>query len=285
MKLGRAITLLVLALGSSACATYYDQGVSYDDGSYYSPADSGRGDYYYAPEPSYNRYYYDEFDRFFFDSSYYGFGSFGSGWYGSPIYSYGGYCSARYRYCPPFGYYDPFYDPFPRFGLSIYFGDPWYYGYGYGDGYGYGYGHGYRNPPRHRHPGNPATPPPPGSGSPASGPPSPVFAPNNPRNEEGRVRRVRPRPDPMAYDDGSYAEPGRVIGEPDDEAGDQAPPRRWRVVEPRPWSGAPGGARPPAPPRSAAEPPRERSSERSSSSDDEPPPPRRRSSSSRHDGN
>ena len=280
MKLGRAVILLALALGLSACATYYDEGVSYDDGSYYSPADSGRGDYYFAPEPSYNRYYYDEFDRFFFDSSYYGFGSFGNSWYGSPMYSYGGYCSARYRYCPPFGYYDPFYDPFPRFGLSIYFGDPWYYGYG--DGYGYGYGHGYRNPPRHHRPGNPAAPP--TSDSQAPGAPPTQFTPWNPRNDDGRIRRGRPRPDPMAYDDGSPFEPGQISDEPVDEAGDTAPPRRWRSVSPRPPSGASGSNRSsaPPPPRSAAPPPRERSSERRSSDDDSTP--RRRSRSSQDDG-
>ena len=84
MIFGRAVIILALALGLGACATYYDDGVRYQDGSYYSPGDGGRGDYYYAPEPSYDHYYYDEFDRFFFDSSYYGFGSFGRGWYGSP---------------------------------------------------------------------------------------------------------------------------------------------------------------------------------------------------------
>jgi len=284
MKLGRAVTLLALALGLGGCATYYDEGVSYDDGSYYSPADSGRGDYYYAPEPSYNRYYYDEFDRFFFDSSYYGFGSFGSGWYGSPLYSYGGYCSARYRYCPPFGYYDPFYDPFPRFGLSIYFGDPWYYGYGDGYGYGYGYGHGYHNPPHQHRPGNPSTAPEPYSGSPSTGAPGTGFTPWNPRTDDGRVRRGRPRPDPMAIDDGSYPEPGPINGEDGDSNDDAAPVRRWRGVSPRPGSGSPGNARPPAPPppRSAAPAPRERSSDRSSDDDSTP---RRRSRSSRDDGN
>lgn len=280
MKLGRAVTLLALALGLGGCATYYDDGVSYDDGSYYSPADAGRGDYYYAPEPSYNRYYYDEFDRFFFDSSYYGFGSFGNGWYGSPLYSYGGYCSARYRYCPPFGYFDPFYDPFPRFGLSIYFGDPWYYSYGDG----YGYGGGYRHPPRHPHPGNTATPPATGTGVPGAGAPSTAFTPWNPRNDEGRVRRVRPRPDPIADDDGSYPEPGPVTGEPVDQDESTAPVRRLRGISPRPSAGSPGSARAPSqpPPRSVAPAPRERSSD---SSSDDSPSPRRRSRSSQDDGN
>ena len=280
MKLGRAVTLLALALGLGGCATYYDEGVSYDDGSYYSPADSGRGDYYYAPEPSYNRYYYDEFDRFFFDSSYYGFGSFGSGWYGSPLYSYGGYCSARYRYCPPFGYYDPFYDPFPRFGLSIYFGDPWYSGYG--DGYGYGYGQGYGHPPRHHRPGNPAPPPANGTGAPDSGGPSTAFTPWNPINDDGRVRRTRPRPDPMADDSGRYPEPGPFTGEPVDPDDSAAPVRRLRGISPRPSAGSQGSTRATPPPPSMAPAPRARSSD---SSSDDSSSPRKRTRSDRDDRN
>ena len=284
MKLGRAVTLLALALGLGGCATYYDEGVSYDDGSYYSPADSGRGDYYYAPEPSYNRYYYDEFDRFFFDSSYYGFGSFGSSWYGSPLYSYGGYCSARYRYCPPFGYYDPFYDPFPRFGLSIYFGDPWYSGYG--DGYGYGYGQGYRHPPRHRQPGNTATPPP---ADDASGPDGPTTSatPWIPRNDQDRIRRGRPRPNPMADDDGAFREPGPMTGEAGEQDESAAPVRRWRGVSPPATSRSQGNGRAssPPPPRSVAPAARERSSDSSSNSSSDDPPPPRRARSRRDDGN
>ena len=277
MIFGRAVIILALALGLGACATYYDDGVRYQDGSYYSPGDDGRGDYYYAPEPSYNRYYYDEFDHFFSDSSYYGFGSFGRSWYGSPIYSYGGYCSARYRYCPPFGHHDPFYAPFPRFGLQISFGNSWYYPYDYGYGYGSGYGHGYRTPPPRHRPGNPATSPAPDGRAPrADAPDQPWLAPG-----DDRERRERPRQDPMA-DDGFYApEPGQLTYDPmQSDDGTDAPVRRWRGPAPQPSRAAPSPARPPsAEPRYSSPP---RSSERSSGDDD---PPRKRSSDSDDDGN
>jgi len=257
MIFGRTVIILALGLGLGGCATYYDDGVRYEDGSYYSPGDGGRGDYYYAPEPSYNRYYYDEFDRFFFDSSYYGYGSFGGGWYGSPFYSYSGYCSARYRYCPPFGYYDPFFDPFPRFGLQISFGDRWYYPYDYG------YGHDYRHrPPSRRRPGNPATPPSTDAEAPGVETPDQAWIPGP---IDDRPRGERPSRDPMA----------------DDEA--EAPASRWRGPAPRPSSSAPRPARPPNVEPRRSDPPRsERSSERSSDDDSSP---RRRSRSSEDDRN
>ena len=247
MIFGRAVIILVLALGLGACATYYDEGVRYEDGSYYSPGEGGRGDYYYAPEPSYNRYYYDEFDRFFFDSSYYGHGSFGGGFYGSPSYSYGGYCSARYRYCPPFGYYDPFFDPFPRFGLQISFGNRWYYPYD--DGYGYDYRH--RAPPRRR-PDNRALPALPNADDPSADASSQPWV---PRPVDERPRRERPRRDPMADDD---------VQAPRAEPRPSAPPRTER-----------SSSDDDAPPRTRSR----------SSNDDDSPRRRSRSSDSDDDGN
>lgn len=193
MIFGRAATILALALALGACVTYQDDGVRYEDGSYYSPGDAGRGDYYYAPEPSYNRYYYDEFDRFFFDSSYYGFGSFGGGWYGSPIYSYGGYCSVRYRYCPPFGYYDPFFDPFPR--------------------------DRHRAPPRFR-PGNPATAPVPRADTPRADAAQQTWVPR--RSDE------RPRREPMADEDIYLPEPRRSSPPTSKRSSDDGTPSRKR---------------------------------------------------------
>lgn len=113
MDYRNALIAAALALGLAGCASYssgYGTEAVYRDGSYYSPSDAGYGDYYYAPEP--RDYYYD----------YYGQDPF----YGSPLYGYGGYCSVRYRYCPPFGY-----GRFPDSG--------WYAPYGAGFGYGFGY--------------------------------------------------------------------------------------------------------------------------------------------------
>jgi hypothetical protein len=119
MKHRHAAIALALAVGLSGCASYstgYRSDVVYRDGSYYSPGDASHGDYYYAPEPAYD--YYDYYGQDFF--------------YGSPLYGYGGFCSVRYRYCPPFGY-----GPFP--------------GYGFGLGNGYvPYGYGWPRDGRHR---------------------------------------------------------------------------------------------------------------------------------------
>ena len=96
-----ATAVIAIAIGLSGCASTSSSmhsGVVYQDGSYYSPAEAGRGDYYYAPEPRADDYF--GYDPFFF---------------GSPFYAFGGYCSAAYRYCPPFWYsafFDPRYDPF-----------------------------------------------------------------------------------------------------------------------------------------------------------------------------
>ena len=109
MNYRHALAAIALALGLAGCASYpsnYRSDLLYEDGSYYSPADADYGDYYYAPEPRY-------------DSSPLLF-------YGSPFYGFDGYCSARYRYCPPFGY-SPFLDPYHRFGFILsYGGNGWY---------------------------------------------------------------------------------------------------------------------------------------------------------------
>jgi hypothetical protein len=116
MKYLHAFSVAALAVGLGGCASMssnYQSDAVYRDGSYYSPADAGYGDYYYAPEPRYDYYY---------DHSYF---------FGSPFYTFGGYCSMRYRYCPPF-WYDPFLS-FDGFGFySPWYGwyDPiWYYGH------------------------------------------------------------------------------------------------------------------------------------------------------------
>lgn len=125
MKLRQVLAVIALVLGASGCASTsssYRSDLRYEDGSYYSPATAGRGDYYLGPER------YDPYSDSFYLST------FGSP-YGS---SFGGYCSAMYRYCPSF-----WYDPFHRFG---YFG-----GYGYwADPFWYVYDYRYV-PRRHRH--------------------------------------------------------------------------------------------------------------------------------------
>ena len=113
MDYRHALVVIAFSLGLGGCASYpsnYRSDLRYEDGSYYSPVDAGYGDYYYAPEPRHG--YHDYYDQSFF--------------YGSPFHSFGGYCSARYRYCPPFGY-SPFLDPYHRFGFSMsYSGNGWY---------------------------------------------------------------------------------------------------------------------------------------------------------------
>lgn len=138
MKIFKAMLVAALGLGVGACATgpsYYD-GMVYQDGDYYAPAASGYGDYYLGQETYAGGYYGGYFGDPFFAP--YGYGA-PYGWSG-----FGGYCSVRYRYCPPIG----FMDPWNRFDLWIGSGwgwydprwnDGWYGGY-YGRGY-YGGGH------------------------------------------------------------------------------------------------------------------------------------------------
>lgn len=119
--IGRIAAGLVLAVGLGACATS-PEGLRYADGSYYAPAGEGRGDYYVGRAYDNVRYLGDPFfDDFLWP---YDGGPWYGGWYGSPFYGHGGYCSVRYRYCPPGGW--GWNDPFPRYGFGLYFGDPWY---------------------------------------------------------------------------------------------------------------------------------------------------------------
>src|SRR5688572_28814652 len=109
MKKTTLLAACVLLL--SACAsTGTRDGLVYRDGSWYSPAGDGRGDYYTSSR-----------DTDAWDHPYH---------FGIGITRYGGYCPVRYRYCssfwadpffnPYFGaYYDPFYNP--------YWYQPWIY--------------------------------------------------------------------------------------------------------------------------------------------------------------
>lgn len=254
MKFRQALAILVLTSGVGACATYYSDGVQYDDGSYYSPADEGEGDYYFAPQPRYYHHYDYHYDWFFGWPYYHG--PYGS-WYGSPFYRYDGYCSVGYRYCPSNGYYDSF----PYFGLTIQFYDPWIYGrqyrdgdgYGYGDGYnlGYGYGRGHghghrrgdgdrRGPPRARRPDAPsATPTQPGEDASAGRtPPDQDW--NDRQDEPSPQPRRLPRRDPRAdltIDEPVRTEPVATVAVEASEAS-ETPGRRWRSP-PRPAASAP----------------------------------------------
>jgi hypothetical protein len=155
MKIKLALAAACI-LVSSACVTtsgQYSNDIVYRDGSYYSPADDQNGDYYYAPEQTYDYgydygYYSDAYDRYYYDNH-------RSPWYG---YSNSRRCRYSYRYdrdCSFFGWG----------GSSLHFGgftliistgynrnygyDRGYYDYGYRQpsyGYGnhYGLSHGYR---------------------------------------------------------------------------------------------------------------------------------------------
>ncbi len=167
----RLISTALLAATLAACASYpsdsYRGRVVYEDGSYYSPADDGYGDYYYAPEREYGYDYYG------YDHYGYGYGYYDYRYSLGPIgyLGYDGFCSARYRSCAPYWYGGYAYWPsYSRFGFSLSYGsggwfDPWGYGSPY---YGFGYhtspiyhGGGWSNrPPRpqDRPPPPPSTP-------------------------------------------------------------------------------------------------------------------------------
>ena len=117
MNYRQALIAITLACGLGACATTSDYGLSYQDGGYYSPAAEGQGDYYVGADYQRSYYVYDDYDLFF--------GSRFGGWYDSPFYSYGGYCSARYRYCPRWAWGGGFGAPYAETGFQIYFGSPW----------------------------------------------------------------------------------------------------------------------------------------------------------------
>jgi hypothetical protein len=125
MNYRQALIAITLASGLGACATTSDYGLSYQDGSYYSPAAEGQGDYYIGADYQRSYYVYDDYDLFF--------GSSFGGWYDSPFYSYGGYCSVRYRYCPRWAWGSGFGAPYAETGFQIYFGSPWdpYWGQNY----------------------------------------------------------------------------------------------------------------------------------------------------------
>lgn len=103
MNYRHALAFLALALGLGGCAsTSSNYRADYRDGSYYSPADAGYGDYYYAPEPRYDYYY---------DHSYF----YGSPFWRDPfLYPY-----YRFGFNTYYGWYDPFWGPYAYY--------PWWY--------------------------------------------------------------------------------------------------------------------------------------------------------------
>ena len=195
--IGRILAGLAVALGLGACATSPD-GLRYADGSYYSSAGEGRGDYYVGRSYDSVRYLGDPF----FDDFLWPYGSpWYGGWHGAPF---DGYCSVRYRYCPGLGW--GWADPFPRYGFELYFGDSW------------GYGHRWRDPwydarpyDRWRPPPRRSAPAPRSDAQPAPDAPQNNWPP--PRQPDQRPpRRVR---DPMSND------------------GDEPTPRSRRAAPPR----------------------------------------------------
>jgi hypothetical protein len=175
MNYRQALIAVTLASGLGACATTTDYGLSYQGGSYYSPAAEGRGDYYVGPDFQRSYYLYDDYDLFFGRS-------FG-GWYDSPFYSYGGYCSVRYRYCPRWAWGGGFGSPYGETGFQIYFGSPWdpYWGRDYYP----------RRPYRSGRPGPGA------SGDTQTRGTDGLLA---PRPADSRRQRPRPRPEPISED-------------------------------------------------------------------------------------
>lgn len=121
MKRIKMLVTVALLAGVSACAsTQSSRGDAYADGSYYSAAGDGQGDYYYADE----RRGPDPWMTY--------------GGFGSPFGFSGGYCSAQYRYCPSFWSFG-FFDSGP-------------FGYGYGPGGWYDpFWNGYYRPRHHHH--------------------------------------------------------------------------------------------------------------------------------------
>lgn len=209
--------------GCVSTSSYRESEVVYRDGSYYSPANEGQGDYYYAPTPDY-------------DDSYYGYG------YGYPDYRYflgpiglWGYdssCSARFRHCGPswYGSYGPGYSTHWGFvfylvrpGPWAYYADPWadrdYY-----DRYDRRDRYYDRRDRRHDDRGRRVTPPgygrPPLTGTPAPAPSAGYPRPPGPR---------QPRPEPG---EGPPMEQPRI---PDQPPGMGGLPDRNTPVVTRPW--------------------------------------------------
>lgn len=207
-QLGRILAGLVLATGLGGCATAPD-GLTYADGSYYSAASEGRGDYYVGRSYDSVRYvgdpFFDDFLWLYDGGPWYG------GWYGSPFYGYGGYCSVRYRYCPPGGW--GWADPFPRYDFQLYFGDPWRYGHGWRDPW-------YDARPYDRWrspPSRPRNAPPPRGDNEAS-PPDGTPDARPPRPPEQRAPEPRPP---------------RRVRDPMSNDGDEPFPRARRAAPPR----------------------------------------------------
>jgi hypothetical protein len=177
MNYRQALIAITLASGLGACATTSDYGLSYQDGGYYSAASEGQGDYYVGADYQRSYYVYDDYDMFF--------GSSFGGWYDSPFYSYGGYCSVRYRYCPRWAWGGGYGSPYGETGFQIYFGSPWdpYWGQ---DPY---WGRDYYPRQHHRSP------------RPAS-PDTPTAYGENGQPVPRRIqpRPVRPRPEPITED-------------------------------------------------------------------------------------
>ena len=88
------MAMSALLLGACASSGTH-QGMVYRDGSWYSPAEAGRGDYYTAMPRSHYDYGYDH-------PYYYGIG----------LVPYGAYCPVQYRWCTSYWpVYDPWYQP------------------------------------------------------------------------------------------------------------------------------------------------------------------------------
>lgn len=218
-----ASMVAALGLGLGGCATDPGMGgMVYRDGGYYAPAREGYGDYYVAPDYS-DDWAYDGFYDPFYGPFYDPF-VFGPNWYGGG----GGYCPARYRYCPA-GWYDGFGSGYYGGGFG---GTGFWLGFGGRGGYYDPWG--YREqpyawrPPQHRR-----LPPTQGTQSPAPQPPG---------GADGGLAN--------AGGGDAYAPGTAADGRFEDGIGDVRPderPRRRLLRQQPTWAPLPLGSRP-APP-------------------------------------